>query len=157
LIPVVQQAFDTEPVEDGSILGEVAALKIIHQTDGRKHQRIAGEMTDVRMVHEAGDDPRAVRLPFTPRFRLGLVAGQSHSRTPVTRVLPDLGLAEVKHVAFNESERAESPGRVADGAGRNEIAAIRIVSAEFGQPGDDATIAQVRVDFIVGPKPQSRS
>ncbi len=120
----MQKPFDAELVEDGPVLGKLAALEVADQADRREHQGVAGEVADVGVTRKPGDDVVAVLGPFDAGLLLRLVLGEADGGAPVTRVLDHLGRVEIEQVALGELEGAQEAGRISDGAGRDEEAAI---------------------------------
>ena len=122
----MQEAIDTELVEQRPVLGQLAALEVVHQADRREHQGVAGEVVDVGLVLEALDDPVAIGRAFPARLLCRLVLRQAHRGAPVTRVVSYLGRFEIEQVALIELQRPQAPRQVCGGPRGNQVVAPRM-------------------------------
>jgi len=96
----VQQALNTELVEPGAVLRQLAVLEVVDQADCGEHQRIAGEVVDVWMAFKPFYNPRPLRSTLTSSLLIRLVAGQPNRGRPVTGVAFNLLLVEVEQITL---------------------------------------------------------
>jgi hypothetical protein len=126
---MVQQPLHAQPIEESAVLRELAALEVVDQADRREHQRVVGQVPNIRVDLDAFHDAGALGRPFPAGLLGPLILRQADRRAPVTRVLGDLSVLELLEVALREVQGPECSGRVSDRARREKVTAARICLA----------------------------
>lgn len=116
-------------------------LEVVHQADGREHERIACKVSYVGMTLETRDDGFALGGSFSPGFGIRLVAREADRRAPMVRVFPHLWLVKIEQIGFHEL--AQHPGRVADRARRYQVATLRKLATQRREPRKDELVPQL--------------